>query len=49
MDWIGLAQERYIWREFENAVKKLSGHKMRGISWLAAKWLAFQEGLCSME
>jgi hypothetical protein len=25
MDWIGLAQERYIWREFENAVKKLSG------------------------
>jgi hypothetical protein len=24
-------------------------HKMRGISWLAEKLLAFQEGLCSME
>ena len=24
-------------------------HKMRGISWLAEKWLASQEGLCSMK
>jgi hypothetical protein len=32
-----------------NAVMNLWVGEMRGISCLAEKWLAFEEGLCAME
>ena len=49
MDWIEPAQDRDRWWALVNAVMNLGVHKMRGIFWLAANWLASQEGLCSME
>jgi hypothetical protein len=36
-------------RALVNAVWTFRFHKMRGISWPAAKLLASQEGLCFME
>jgi hypothetical protein len=37
-DWMELAQDRDRWRALVSTVKKTFGfHKMRGISWLAAK------------
>jgi hypothetical protein len=45
MDWIGIARDRDRWRALLNMVKNFMFHKMRGISWLAEKLLASQEGL----
>jgi hypothetical protein len=36
-DWMELAQDRDRWRALVSMVKNLGFHKMRGISWLAAK------------
>jgi hypothetical protein len=36
-DWTELAQDRDRWRALVSTVKNLGFHKMRGISWLAAK------------
>jgi hypothetical protein len=36
-DWMELAQDRDRWRALVDRVKNLRFHKMRGISWLAAK------------
>jgi hypothetical protein len=49
MDWIDLVQNRDRWQAVVNVVMNLGFHKMREISWLAANWLASQEGLCCME
>jgi hypothetical protein len=32
MDWIGLAQDRDMWRALVNAVMTSGFHKMRGLS-----------------
>ena len=50
MDWIDLAQDRDRCRVLVNAVMGTFGfHEMRGISRLAEKLLASQEGLFFME
>jgi hypothetical protein len=36
-DWKELAQDRDRWRALVSTAKELRLHKMRGISWLAAK------------
>jgi len=49
MDWIGLTQDRDMWRTLVSAVMNLRVFEMRRISCLAANQLASQEGLCTME
>jgi hypothetical protein len=50
MDWIDLAQDKDRWRDLLKAVMGTFGfHKMRGISRLAEKRLASQEGLFFVE
>ena len=49
MDWIELDEDRDRWQALVNLVMNLGFYKMRGISWLAANWLASQEGMCCME
>ena len=47
--WIVLAQDGDRWRAVVTTVMKPGFYKMRGISWLAEKLLASQEGLRFMQ
>ena len=49
MDWIGLAQDRDRLRTLVIALMNFQVPWNAGISWLAAKQLAAQERLCTME
>ena len=49
VDWINVVQNRDKWWAVVNTVMKLRVPYMRGISWLAEKLYAYQEGLCPME
>ena len=48
-DWIGLAQDREMWRSSWVRLWTSGFREMRGISQLAAYQLASQEGICTME
>jgi hypothetical protein len=49
MDWIDLSKDMDQWRALVNKVMNLRFHKILGISGVAAKLAASQEGLSSME
>jgi hypothetical protein len=49
VEWMYLADDRDQWRVLENMEMDFVFHKRQGISRLAERLLASQEGLCSME
>ena len=49
MDWIDLAKDRERCPGLVIAVMKFGFHKIRGISWVAEKLFASDEGFCCTE
>jgi hypothetical protein len=48
VDWIGLAEDRSMWRDILNTVMKFWVSLIRAISLLAEELEASQDGLCSL-
>jgi len=48
VEWIDLAENRYKWLDFVNAVMNLGLHKTRGISLMSVGMLASQQILFCM-